>query len=168
MADGAVYDRQCPRAFDAAARAGAGCVVADGAVNDPQRGTGGVADASARAGRAVAASVVAHCAVGDRQRAKVADASAEGGCSIHDGQAGDGDIGARVDPKYAKGRRADIRAALKRRSVALDSQLMTSVAADHRQAVLEIVERRESVSAIGRQLDCVVLAVRVGRGDVRD
>ena len=116
--------------------------------------------------------VVAQGAVGDRERSViVVDAAAFAGgnlISIHDGQPVNGDIGARADLKYPKGRRAASCAALKRRSVAVDNQLMAAVAADHRQAVSVIVDNGESVSAIGRQLDRVVLHISVGRVDGPD
>ena len=152
-------------AVDAAA--GAGRVAAQGAVGDRERGVI-VLDAAAEQGR-----VAAQGAVGDGQRGvKVVDAAAFAAgyilISIHDGQPVNGDIGARADLKYAKGRRAASGAALKRRSVAVDNQLMAAVAADHRQAVGAIDGNGESVSAIGRQLDRVVLAISVGCVDGHD
>jgi len=132
-----------------------------------------VVDPAARAvGRVAAHGAIVESQRGAAPEAVVEDGGAEAPGPIFNSQAVDGDIGASVDLKYAKGRRDDSGAALKRRSIAVDNQRMAGVAQDHRQAVIAIgtaiIDNGESVSAISRQLDCVVLAVSVGRGDGRD
>src|SRR5204863_426446 len=99
-------------------------------VSDRQRRAAGkavVEDAAAVDGSRVAADG----AITDRQRGVIVEdaaADAKVGDAISNSQSGNGDIGARADLKYAKGRRAASGAALKRRSIAVDDQRMAGVA----------------------------------------